>query len=273
MIAYALLSRLCSGNAWPNYNRVLAAKADEQPVPKPHHFKDNWLRFVIHQLLLGCKTPDQLGKNQLNIITFNYDLSAETSIQAALSETSFLQSDRISAFMDAPRFLHMYGALRPVNIGQVHFGALRTAIHTDEAVRIITYANIALNACEEAAQDIRVIDPHNKDNDTVSKQAQALMQEAERIYVLGFGFDLNNTRRLGFPLGNPPGFKKIYFTNLDNAMAVNKRVVAATGIGEFEMPEKWISARFNLAAEKSTRDCYQSLALDFGAFEDCSIPK
>jgi hypothetical protein len=91
------------------------------------------------------------------------------------------------------------------------------------------------------------------------------------VYVLGFSFDQNNTRRLGFPLDNPPAFKKIYFTNLENAMAVNKRVVASTGVGDFEFPDRWIGGRSNLGVEKSIRDCYRALALDFGAFEDCSI--
>ena len=48
-------------------------------------FKDNWYRFVLHKLATGCITGDDLLKNNVNFITFNYDVSLEYTLHHGLS--------------------------------------------------------------------------------------------------------------------------------------------------------------------------------------------
>jgi hypothetical protein len=224
----------------------------------------------------GTKYPaghQQLTQNQLNIVTFNYDLSAEREIEAALRATSFLLDEHIRAFMQAPRFIHMYGALERATISANDFAAFDGTFGSERAPERSERAKVALDACAQAAKNIRVIDPHNKDDGPESKQAHSILDTAEQLYFLGFGFDPNNVARLSMKAHSQRPQKKIYFTNLDNAMTVNKRVATSLELSDFRNPDAGIAGRANWVAEKSTRDCYHALSLDFGPFDDCSIPQ
>ena len=88
-----------------------------------------------------------------------------------------------------------------------------------------------------------------------------LLDGAERVYFLGFGFDPNNTSRLGLPSLRQN--RDIYFTNLDDAMTINKRFAVALNKPAFAGGE----VRVGYGAEKSIRNCYDAIALDFGALD------
>lgn len=112
-----------------------------------------------------------------------------------------------------------------------------------------------------------MIDPHTKGDDNASRVAFNMLSGAERVYILGFGFDQNNLERIRWRdcLGNP---KRISVTNLDNAMTINRRIAAATHVPELQQPGVAEASRGYTSVSKSTRDCYQAIELDFGALED-----
>jgi hypothetical protein len=258
LIAIVLLQREKAGGSRINYNHILRANAAHVAVPRPGEFKDNWLRFVVHQMLIDCVGSDMLLKNELNVLTFNYDRSAERAIRAALEATQFLHPSHVGEFMGGSRFTHLYGALEDVKLDDEPYSAI-TSFTGSEASAKVAIATRMLNACHQAGANIRVIDPVNKHEGEHWQGACQMLREAERIYILGFGFDPNNVARLGWPLSQTAvdvSLQKIYFTNLDNAMTVNKRVMMALNASDFWRPENFAAhAGYNARAEKSTRDC------------------
>ena len=54
-----------------------------------------------------------------------------------------------------------------------------------------------LDVLSAASKGLRVIDPHDKGTDDVElEKAQAAIAGARRVFILGYGFDENNNRRL-----------------------------------------------------------------------------
>lgn len=95
------------------------------------------------------------------------------------------------------------------------------------------------------------------------------------MYILGFGFDENNSRRLRLrqALGSPrPEARRVVlFTNYGNANRINKKVSRLF----FGNPNTFLDLAIYDATgmdlpyfEKSVRDCYDALALDFDELED-----
>ena len=47
-------------------------------------FKDEWCRFVIHQLAINCKTSSDIFRNDVRFVTFNYDVSLVWALHQGL---------------------------------------------------------------------------------------------------------------------------------------------------------------------------------------------
>jgi hypothetical protein len=105
-----------------NVNRREALRRSTEPsdqlkINHPEiwpHFKDNWYRFLIHKLAVGCsKGSELLEKNDVTFVTFNYDVSLEYRLFRGLSAISFFEDDdAIAKFLEGERVLHMYGKIR-----------------------------------------------------------------------------------------------------------------------------------------------------------------
>ena len=258
MIACALFERECYGAGKYNYNRMLKYKKGLKETPfRYEDFNDDWIRFVVHQLLLGCADSSELGQNKVRFVTFNYDRSLEKRLSGALNGAHFLKKVDVEAFLAPGRIVHMYGALEASSPSASGLQALSNG----SDISMFSEADNFLDVCVAAAENIRVIDPHNKALGTECADAQALLDAAENIYFLGFGFDPNNTSRLGWPSQRQN--RNIYFTNLDDAMTVNKRFALALNKPAYVNGE----FRVGYGAEKSIRNCYDAIALDFGALD------
>jgi hypothetical protein len=258
MIACALLERESHGAGKHNYNRVLKYNLGPKSAQfRYQDFNDNWVRFVVHQLLLGCADSSQLDQNNVRFVTFNYDRSLERLLKDALNGADFLKRVDIDAFLAPGRIVHMYGALNGVLPDASGFQAMISG----GGVSTFGEADSLLDFCVSASENIRVIDPHSKGLGTECAEAQGMLDAAENVYFLGFGFDPNNTFRLGWPSQRQN--RNIYFTNMDDAMTVNKRFAAALNKPAFAGD----GARIGYGAEKSTRNCYDAIALDFGALD------
>ena len=51
--------------------------------PKDYN-KNDWVRLIVHHLIIGCEQSDDILKNAITFITFNYDLSLESRLYVAL---------------------------------------------------------------------------------------------------------------------------------------------------------------------------------------------
>jgi hypothetical protein len=124
--------------------------------------------------------------------------------------------------------------------------------------------------CYEAAGGIRTIDPDEKENSEVLRATKKAVSESQVIYILGFGFDENNSRRIGLSdLGHPPQ-KSIMFTNFEDIETVNKRAskLFFNRYNNFSVQRLWGDPSANYMIEKSNRNVYDALEKDFFSLED-----
>lgn len=75
---------------------------------------DNWYSLLFNDILSGCVKPDDISKNKLNIITFNYDLSLECALHQKIKNTEFLkENDVCNNYITEleSKIKHVYGGL------------------------------------------------------------------------------------------------------------------------------------------------------------------
>jgi hypothetical protein len=133
-------------------------------------------------------------------------------------------------------------------------------------------------ACKEfldevyvASSGIRVIDPTDKESDhDLIEAAKQFLKDARCVYILGYGFDENNNKRLGLSALHRGSNKCVLFTNYNNSNRINKSASRML-IGD---PYQFLTAsshgdqRTGFYFERSTRDTYEALELDFDALEE-----
>ncbi len=92
-------------------------------------FSDDWLRFVLHSITVGCPNSAALQQNRVTFITFNYDMSLEKRLFEGLSHTAYFSKEDVSAFFDKNRIIHIYGQVRERIDAQ--WSPMETSLSTD----------------------------------------------------------------------------------------------------------------------------------------------
>lgn len=239
-----------------------------------HEYKSSdrskWYRFIISQLVSGCAESTDLLRNQVNFVTFNYDTSLDRTLYSGLHAHSLFARTEIDEFL-RNRVIHLYGSVTTSHLNQeIPDFSLLGGIRPDTWHR----AKALLDLIYSAAQGIQVIAPREKCSDDFQR-AFGLIDSANVVYILGYGFDEINSRRLGLrtSLGSPnfSMSRSVLITNFQNSNRINKRISRLF----FGHPNAFIDRDIVDATsshlpyfEKSARDVYGALALDFDALED-----
>jgi hypothetical protein len=184
---------------------------------------DNWHRFLLDRLVSGCTESKSLLANDVTMLTFNYDVSLEWHLYNGLEHISLFQRSDIDEFFRLHPVLHVYGRIRdypgskvtPIPLGDLpSINSVRSEI---DAHTKWLEAKTVLDAAYSASKQIRTIGPAEKGEDKeVLDRARGSLRVAERLYILGYGFDERNSRLLGFSdliasgKGRP---KAVLFTN------------------------------------------------------------
>jgi hypothetical protein len=152
---------------------------EEQQLKKG---EESWYQHLFGKL----NAPfDSFDKNELSIITFNYDRSIEHYLFTAMKSKYGKSGEECKRKLGDIPIIHVHGRL----------GAL---LWQDEAGRAYlprpgaTPEEISIN---NVSEKILVI-PEAKDTSDEFDHAFKLMKDAERIYFLGFGYHEMNLRRL-----------------------------------------------------------------------------
>lgn len=220
--------------------------------------KDNWLRFIINQLLaeptkLTEKQSKNDGKyhhlmeNKIHFITFNYDTSLEDKLYAALSNTQIVDKKLCDEFfVTENRFIHIYGKINQEigiekrtetkitnDFGKTSFSGLyhfidRLNSNGRQTSRDdLTNIKALLDRAYDASKGIETIGGNKHENSTVQSMADEaikLIKKATVVYILGYGFDERNSNLLKFKeLLEPQHKKTVMFTNWENKELINKR--------------------------------------------------
>jgi len=239
--------------------------------------KDNWCRFVTSRLTQGCVQSADLHKNNVSFVTFNYDLSLETVLSAALGAHSRFNSSDIDSFLNSGRIVHIYGKLSsisPEELDHLSFSLINNSefyagMSPQTVSNNIASSVIALDVAWTSSSKILVIDPDHKDQAAESLAiARSIIDSSRVIYVLGFGFDSNNVDRLN--IGNYLKVAaerqmgvQIMYTNKDDSNRVNKAAGRAFSGNSHGLMSTLSQVNPFLLCERSVRNVYDALSLDF----------
>jgi hypothetical protein len=138
----------------------------------------NWYEYFFNRLNARFEDFD---KNSISILTFNYERSLEYYLFTALKNAYGKTSEECASKMRSIPILHLYGklgGLPGLEEEGLSFGA---APNPDNL--------------KKGAAGIQIIHEDLSRN-PVFQQAHELLQDAERICFLGFGYDFTNLERL-----------------------------------------------------------------------------
>jgi hypothetical protein len=242
---------------------------------------DNWYRFLIHKLATGCPDGESLSNNKVTFITFNYDVSLESQLFKGLSKLAqFSTGGILTQFFGNNRFLHIYGKIREDALGDPTaadfdlYGGIGGSRPQPGPPQLWIGTKALFDNIYEASKTIRIIAPQEKTVDLTVKFARRAIVEASCIYILGYGFDQQNSQLLELPvhLALEKTHKTVMFTNFRNRNVINKNA-SRVFFGRRDrilsnMPDVIGGETDGYLCERSIRNVYDALADDFDSPEE-----
>jgi hypothetical protein len=148
--------------------------------------RDHWYRHLWRALTDDTARAEDLSRNEVRFITFNYDRSLECFLQEATTHSYGIDDPRAFDCWTQIPLQHMYGMLGKFTYrGEFGDGAKPYQ------------PGLSARGLQVAAEGIRIIGDARNDQQTFD-HAREWFEWAERVYILGFGFDRMNCQRLGF---------------------------------------------------------------------------
>jgi len=169
---------------------------EKQSLNPVFDYVDNdWYTYLFSKMMEGLDSIDDIVENfgkYISIITFNYDRSLENFLFNNLYEIlkKKLKKNEIVEIFESIPFIHVYGKT----------GYLEWESNKDDnlVVPFKNLENVPYVLASKIANMIEIIYEQRKDKDEI-QNAKALIEKADRILFLGFGFDTLNLRILGMP--------------------------------------------------------------------------
>lgn len=143
----------------------------------------DWYRYIWNRLNTAFS---EFEKNKLSVITFNYDRSFEYYLFNAFKATHGKQEEECISKLKTINVIHLHGKL-----GELPW---EDGIQTEFGQEIDDKEKL-----KEVSESIKIIH-EDIGNNVEFQQAYNLMNNANKIFFLGFGFSDTNIKRLN--LGN-----------------------------------------------------------------------
>jgi len=188
--------------------------------------EQNWYEYLFNKL--NAKF-DELDKNKLSIITFNYDRSLEYYLFRSIKSSYGKSEDECVIKLNKIPIIHVHGSLGAL---PWQGGVTRTYSPRLDQVDIRTIS-----------EQIKVIPETDETSPDFDKSYQ-LMKDAHRIYFLGFGYHEANLVRLKIHLlknkmsilGTSYGFGAAEAGVIENKWGIN---CSATHLKILEFFREW----------------------------------
>ncbi|MFN7219589.1 MAG: hypothetical protein ACK5UX_02990 [Burkholderiales bacterium] len=164
---------------------AIRSRETSSTVKRPEA-KEDWFGYLWTRLQQQTEPGERSSARNIRFATFNYDRTLEAmlyeAIRATYGGTPKDALDGLSRF----EIKHLYGTATPFhpfshNSSGCAYGAKLTP-----------------DSLLDAADQIRVIPEQREDNDPEFAVVRTWFDWAERVWFLGFGFDITNVKRLGF---------------------------------------------------------------------------
>jgi len=154
--------------------------------------KHDWYFHLYGKLTQELDSKDayrEFAKNRIAFITFNYDRSLEHFLfDTLLNSFDGATLQAVQEQIDQVPIIHVYGRVAPL------------PWQADGLTKSHKYADYQLGAPPnliEMIDNVYVI--HEERTNPQLEKARALISQAERIFLLGFGYAKENLEALGFP--------------------------------------------------------------------------
>ncbi|MBN1274262.1 MAG: SIR2 family protein [Candidatus Aminicenantes bacterium] len=155
----------------------------EKGVPAYLDLSDSWYHYIWNKLVSGSSF-ETFNENNLSIVTFNYDRCLEYFFMRAMKSTFNKKIEDCALLLKEIPIIHVYGKLGDLTWEDSGIGYKRKYEVTNEPEEII-----------KSSQHIEIITDQD-DNIPSFLQAFKILNQAEKIIFLGFGYHDVNLGRL-----------------------------------------------------------------------------
>jgi len=194
----------------------------------------NWYGILKEALMTDLSAPDDFLKNQLSIITFNYDISLDYFLNKTLRETSFIKGV-VDEYLNKLEIIHIYGKIDNPYDDYGRYGKQSTTGNDTMSYYQARKLKDGIHVIGEQKQN-------ELQEDSAVLRAKELIKDAERAFIFGYGFDKNNSRLIRLNSLNDLD-KEVYCTNYGDSQTVETEIKKLCSIKLFSTKPPIITAK------------------------------
>lgn len=153
---------------------IIGAEQENNLYPE----SGDWMTRLFGWMAEDC-TASNFEKNQLRVITFNYDRSYEFALHEFIKAHFCVPAAEANRIAEPLEVVHIHGSI----------GALKTEDRREGRLFEPDFDDL-----RDVSSGIRVIS--DGANDEILRKAVGILKEAKRVFCLGFGYHKVNVERL-----------------------------------------------------------------------------
>lgn len=185
--------------------------------------KDSWYYNLLNKINPAL---DNLEKNRISFITFNYDRSLEHFLMMALTNRFKKSENQVNEKLKKIPIVHLYGKL----------GNLPWESNKPEEFSRDYHPICTPDLIRKSSKSLKIIHDKFNPEDADFKLAKQLLAAAKKIYFLGFGYHTDNLERLRIKsLSNSPS--NLYLSDINSPTPRTSRIIEGTS---FKLPQNLI---------------------------------
>jgi hypothetical protein len=146
---------------------------------EPAHMSGDWYAYLWRQLSQEAPTIEDFKRNDLKVISFNYDTSFERFMVNSIRASYGITVDAAISAFEAVQILHVHGQIPYKRAGRF----LSPSLASGESIQAFSDQIITLHQGQEKS--------------TQFSTARHWLENTNRVMFLGFGYHPENMRRLG----------------------------------------------------------------------------
>ena len=199
--------------------------------------QNDWYELLFNELIEDVEFESFADKNELSVITFNYDRSLEHYLFTALWNSFPTRVEMCAEKVNSIPIVHVHGCLGRLDWQTGSSDIVPYDVWEGESAQKIS-------AVTNASNSIKIIH-EAPDNDPDFIRARELLSSATVVYFLGFGFHPANCQRL--KIGSITNGKWLYGTFLGLSKKRKETIAITT------------SGRLQVGSNAQPRDIYEFL--------------
>jgi hypothetical protein len=166
----------------------------EGPGPLYQRNAESWYNMLADRL---DTTINRFPENKLSIITFNYDRSIDQYLFRAFKQRWDSSIGNTYAAFANLKIIHLHGQIGTLPWQGAELSRCREYRPDGDGGNVLV-----------GAEGIKIISDQSLEESPDFIAARQLCYQADRIYILGFGYHQDNMRRLDLPLAGHEQFRQ-----------------------------------------------------------------